>query len=281
MKTTGLRATMLLLAALLILGGEAFAGWGGGNRRGRGGPGPALAPGTPAEPQEQAPPMGRGPGAGAPDPQFRRPGPGRGDGPWTNVPPARGPRGGNYTVCPYCGAPCPGGGWGIGLGRGRGPMSRFENRYGRPGPGFQGGAWGPAGWGFRRGAGIRQPAPPAENWRRGPWQGRGGEGLAPQDRTPEDRGPVPRWRQGGAGGRSGPEALTPPAPPLEEEENDFWAPPRWQRWGPGRGPGLYPWDEFDIDIPGGPEVTAPPEKPTDRPAKTPEASVPAAESPQP
>ena len=226
--------------------------------------------------------MGRGPGRAAPDTQVWRGGPGGGNGPWTNVPQARGPRGGNWVFCPYCGAPCPGGSWGAGLGRGRGPMSRFENRAGRPGPGFQGGAWGPWSQGFGGRNRTGQSWPPAENWRRGPWQGRGGEGFPPQDQTPQGRGVRPDWRRGGARGRLGPDTLTPPAaPPTDEDEDDLWAPPRWQRWGPRRGWGLRPGDEPNLDVPAGPKVTIPLEKPAGEPAKTPEANVPAPESPVP
>ena len=220
--------------------------------------------GAPVNPQEQAPGMGWGPGGGAPGPQLR------GDGPWANVPPARG---GNYAVCPYCGAPCPRGGLGAGLGIGRGPMSRFENGGGMPGPNFQGGAWGPWGQGFRRGGAMRQAGPMAENWRQGPWQGRGGGAFQPQGRAPQNRGDWRGWRQGGDGGRSGPDALTPPEPRLEENEDDFWAPPRWQRGGPGRGPDMYPPDA--LDVPADPEVTAPER------LQTPEASAPGSQSPQP
>jgi hypothetical protein len=304
MKTAGFKAAIVLFVASVILVGVAFAGWGGGYRHGAWGPGPGSQPGTPAEPQGQTPWMGQGPspglepgtptdpqgqapwmgwghGPGAPGLQFRRPGPARGDGPWANVPPARYGRGNNYAFCPYCGAPLPSGGWGTGFGCGRGPTPRFENRDGGPGPGFQGRAWGPWGQGFGRRDGMRQPGPMANNWSRGPRQGRGGEGFPPQDRTPQDRGRRPGWRQGGAGGRSRPESLTPPGPPLDENENNFWAPPRWQRWGPGRGRGVRPGDDQNIGVPAGPEVTAPPEGPADEPAKTPEANVPAPENPQP
>lgn len=258
MKTIGFKAAVVFVAASLILAGEALAGGGGGGyRRGGGGPGPGLQGGAPVNPQEQAPWMGRGPGGGAPGPQQR------GDGPWANVPPARG---GNYAFCPYCGAPCPRGGLGAGLGIGRGLMPRFENRGGMPGPNFQGGAWGPWGQGFRRGGAMRQPGPMIENWRRGPWQGRGGGAFPPQGQTPRNRGDWRGWRQGGDGGRSGPDALMPPASPLEENEDDFWAPPRWQRGGPGRGPDMYPPDE--LDVPDGPEVAAPEQ------LQTPEANAP-------
>jgi hypothetical protein len=261
MKTTGFKAAVVvLLAASLILASEALAGGGGGYRRGGGGPGPGFGRGTQVNPQGQTPEPGLGPGGGAPAPQLRREGPGGGEGPWANVPPARR---GNYAFCPYCGAPCPRGGLGAGLGIGRGPMSRFENRDGQPGPNFQGGAWGPWGQGFRRRAAIRQSMPMIENWRRGPWQGRGGEGFTPQDQTLQNRGQWRGWRQGGDGGRSGPDTLT---PTLEENEDDFWAPPRWQRRGLGRGPDEYPPDEFDV--PAGPEVKAP------EPLQTPEANAP-------
>ena len=270
MKTTGFKAAVIIIVASLILAGVAFAEWGGGRyRRGGGGPGPGLQSGTPANPQEQTSELGRGPGGGAPGPQLGREGPVGGNGPWANVP----GRGGNYAFCPYCGAPCPRGGWGAGLGIGRGPMSRFKNRGGQPGPNFQGGAWGPWGQGFRRRAAIRQSGPMIENWRRGPWQGRGGEGFTPQDQTPQNRGQWRGWRQGGDGGRSGPDALTPPAPPTQEGEDDFWAPPRWQRRGPGRGPDEYPPDE--LDVPAGPEVKAP------EPLRTPEVNAPGPQSPQP
>ena len=270
MKTTGFKTVIVLLAASLILAGEALAGGGGGGYRRGGGPGSGLQGGAPVNPQEQTPELGRGPGGGAPGPQLRREGPAEGDGPWTNAPQARGGRGGNFAVCPYCGAPCPRGGLGAGLGIGRGPMSRFENRGGRPGPGFQDGTWGPWGQGFRREGAMRRPGPMAENWRRGPWQGRDGGAFQPQGQAPRNRGDWRGWRQGGDGGRSGPDALT---PPLDENEDDFWAPPRWQRGGPGRGPDMYPPDEFDV--PAGPEVAAPEQ------LQRPEANAPGPEAPQP
>lgn len=246
MKTTGLKTVIVLLAASLILAGEALAGGGGGGfRRGGGGPGPAWQGAAPVNPQEQGPGMGPGPGGGAPGPQ------GRGDGPRANVPQARGGLGGNYAFCPYCGAPCPRSRMGPGTGIGRGLRPNFQNGGGMPGPNFQRGAWGPWGRGIRREGAMRRPGPMFENWGRGAWQGRGGQGFAPQGQAPanrDERG----WRQGGDGGRSGPDALT---PPRGENEDDFWAPPQWQRGGRGRGPGMYPPDGFDV--PPAPEVTAP------------------------
>lgn len=289
MKTRGFKTGVVLLAASLILAGEALAGGGGGNRRGSGGPGPAWQGAAPVNPQEQAPETGRGPGGGAPGPQ------GRGDGPWANIPPQA--RGGNYAVCPYCGAPCPRGGFGPGGGIGMGMMPRFQNRGGMPGPGFQGGAWGPWAWpqgrqGFRRGGAMRQPGPMAENWRRGPgagrgaidgnvgpmaesrrrgpWQGRDGQGFAPQGWMPQNRGDWRGWQQGGDGGRSGPDALT---PPIEENQDDFWAPPRWQHGGPGGGPNMYPPEE--LDVPAGPEAAAPGQP------EAPETNAPGTDAPQP
>jgi hypothetical protein len=304
MKRTALKTGMVLLVASLIFAGEAFAGWGGGYRRGGRGPGRGLERGTPAEPQEQAPWMGRGAGPawergtpgepqeqapwmgygrgrGAPIRHFGRGGPGRGYGPWYNVPLAYGPHGGNYGVCPYCGAPCRGG-WGAGFGYGRGPMFRFENRDGRPGPGFRGRAWRPWGQGFGRGNWMRQAGPPAENWRRGPWQGRGGEGFPPQGQIYRRGGERPRWWRGEPRGRSDPNELTPSAPGSgsNENDNDFWAPPRWQRWGRGRGWALPPADEPNDNASAGPEAAAPMGKPADEPLQTPEANAPEPQSPQ-
>lgn len=159
-------------------------------------------------------------------------------------------------------------------------MPRFENKGGMPGPNFQfqGGAWGPWAWpqgrqGFGRRDGMRRPGPMAENWRRGPWQGRGGGAPTPQGRmSPGDE--RPGWRQDGAWGGPGPDAVTPPAPRSGEDESNSWAPPRWERWGPGRGWGIRPGGRPNIEAPAGPEVTAPPKRPADQPAKTPEADAP-------
>ena len=281
---TGFKIAVVVGLASLVLAGVALAGWGGGGYRRGAGPGPGLEGQAPADQQNQAPWMGRGPWGAASGPQVGPRGQGWGAGPEINNPPAVG---GNYGFCPYCGAPCPRSGWAApGAGLEYGPAAGRGSRFGRgggPGPGFQGGPMGPQGqgFGFGRGNMMRQPGPMADNWRRGSWQARRGEDFPPSNRTPQSRAERPRWRQGGDEGRSGPDTLMPPVPPLDEDEDDFWAPPRWQHWGPGRGLDLYPGDELDIDVPGGPEVTAPRERPADEPIETPEENVPGPEIPQP
>jgi hypothetical protein len=281
MRTTGFKAAMVLVAASLILAGVAFAGWGGGYGRGGWGPGRWFRRAAPTEPQAQAPWMEYGPGRAAPDEQFGPGGQGRGYGPWSNLPPAYGPRGGNYGICPYCGRPY-GGGWAGGFGYGRGPRFRFEDRGGRPGPGFRGEAWGPWGQGFGRRGWMRQAGPPAENWRPGPWRGRGGGRFWSQSRMYRDRGERPRRWRGEPGGRSDPNELTPSAPGSgsNANDNDFWAPPRWQRWGRGRGWALPPAGEPNNNASAGPEAAAPAGKPADEPLQTPEANAPKPQSPQ-
>ncbi|MHC4511580.1 MAG: hypothetical protein ACYTAO_21950 [Planctomycetota bacterium] len=115
---TGHKIAIAVGLASLVLAGVAFAGWGGGGYRRGGGPGDRPSPGVP---QNQAPWMGRRSGRRALDVPSGPQGRVRGARPRIEGPAARGGRGGNYTVCPRCGALCPVGGWGSGVGAGRGP----------------------------------------------------------------------------------------------------------------------------------------------------------------
>jgi hypothetical protein len=263
MKTARFKVAIVLLVASLILAGEAFARWGGGYRRG-GGPGPGIERGAPA------PDVGRG-------------GPGRGAGPQANEPPAPG---GYYAFCPCCGRPWQTPGGAGGFGPWSGPQSRFE-RGGRQGFGLQGRVWGMYGQRFGRRDMMRQPGPMAGNWGYGLGPGRGAELWQRRGMPMQGRGGGPGWRQGGDVDESGPETVAPPVPQRGAHENDFWGPPRWQRWGPGRGPARptyggpapRPGDGPDIDAPAGADVRGPGEKPTDQP-KVPEVNTPEPQRPQ-
>ncbi|MBN2313144.1 MAG: hypothetical protein JXM79_04400 [Sedimentisphaerales bacterium] len=239
MKTTGFKAMVIVLAAMLTAG-QAYAGWGGGGRRGGGWYGPQLEQGIQGDTEEQGPWMRRGPGREGSETEAWQGGPGRG---W-NRPDAIGPRGGRK-----------------GMGRGlerrfngpAGPQARF-GRGNRPGRGFQGGNIGPRaemmqrrfgrgrwgqgyqggrnGRGFRRGADLPDKGgwngsgrglqggnigPRGRNFeqapmlRRGPWgnyQGldsRPGVGLRRgyQDRGFGPQGPGPMMRRGPVEGNQG------------------------------------------------------------------------------
>jgi len=214
MKTTGLKAGVVLLVATLMAG-LAFAGWGGGGRRGAGGYGPGSERGVRNGFDGQGPWMRRGPGWGGPDAETWQGGPGR-------------ERGGPYAVGPRGNRQGMGRGWGRGYEAPGGPGARF-GRGGRAGRAYQGrgfglqdqgwgrrhpmmqrqpmrGRWGQgfrggrAGGGFRRGAGVtgtdgwngparglqgRNFGPRGQAYRqrpmnqRGPWGGRGGQGYLP------------------------------------------------------------------------------------------------------
>lgn len=144
MKTTGLKAVVVLLVAILMAG-LAFAGWGGG-RRGGGWYGPGIERGVQDDADEQGPWVRRRPEWGGPDAETWQGGPIRERGePYAFGPRARG-RGYNG----------PGG-----------PASRF-GRGGRAGRGFQDRGFGPQG----RGWGRRHPM-----MQRGPVRGRWGQGF--------------------------------------------------------------------------------------------------------
>ena len=187
MKTTGLKATVALLAVMLMAG-QAVAGWGGG--RGGGWYGPGRGRGGPSDTDEPGPWFQRGPGRGGPDVAVRRGGP-RGE--------LRGPD----AIPP---------GWrGQGLGRGwaggRGRSARM-GRGGRAwrqgaGRGYWGGAICPYCQRTARRPIATQRRPMRDNWTQGLRGGRAGEGFRRGDAL-QGRGRWNRPGQGFGGGNVGP-----------------------------------------------------------------------------
>jgi len=244
---TGFKIAVVVGLASLVLAGVALAGWGGGGYRRGGGPGPGLQGRVPADPQNQAPWMGRGPWGGASGPQAGPAGPGRGARPQIN---SRQAPGGNYGFCPRCGVPWPGGGRGAPwAGSGYGPIRGQAPRFGRgggPGPGFQAGPWGPQGQGFGRRNMMTQPGPMNGGWGQGLRPGRGSQDLQPQNARPWD-GPDRRgWRQPGNTDEPGPQ-VTPPQPPERPDRGGFWGPLRDEGSRGRGGRGLRPWGSPDVD----------------------------------
>ena len=152
MKTTGLKALVVLLVATLMAG-LAFAGWGGG-RRGGGGYGPGSERAVQDDFDAQGPGMRRGPGWGGSPAGTWPGGPGR---EYT----------GPYAVAFRGNRQGAGRGWGRGYNGPGGPGARL-GQGGRAGRGFQGGAWGPQGQGWGRRQSMMQ---------RGPMRGRWGQGF--------------------------------------------------------------------------------------------------------
>jgi len=270
---TGFKIAVVVGLASLVLAGVALAGWGGGGYRRGGGPGPGLQGGAPADQQNQAPWMGRGPWGGASGPQMGPGGPDRGAGPQMNNPLASG---GNYGFCPRCGAPCPAGGWAApGAGPGYGPVAGRGPRFGRgggPGLGFQGGPMGPQGQGFGRRNMMRRPGPMNGGWGRGFGPGPGGEGFQPQNTTPWGGRGGQGWRQPGNNtNEPGPQVAPPGQSPDGPDRGGLWSPPRGGAWRGRGGRGLRPWDGPGIGAPEGANQGGPGPAPTDKPPVTPDA----------